>query len=389
MKSNPPREQTLASPHPGSPSGFLKGITIILPGLAIAALLAWLATWASDSVGTSVLGFARSPLSPVLMAIVIGLVISNVFTLPATLKPGLDFAIKRVLRLGIILLGIRLSLLDVVELGLIGIPIVVTCIVGGIAVTLLLARWLKLSPRLGLLIAVGTAICGVSAIVATSPTIEAKKEEVSYAVAVITLFGILATLIYPFFAHLVFGVDAIQAGLFLGTAIHDTSQVTGAALIFSNQYGLPRALDTATVTKLVRNVFIVAVIPLAALYAARSGMTTEQSRPDKNKLLNLVPLFVLGFLGMALVRSIGDLWLAAGGHAYGILDAASWKALYSWTQDAAIFLLTVALAGIGLTTRLGVLKGLGIKPMLVGLSAALAVGLISMVSIAILQQYLR
>lgn len=385
MKSNTSSSPSTLPQHSITDSRLSRWLGEVLPGLAVAILIAQIATSSSDFLGTAVLRFARSPLSPVLVAIVLGLVISNTITLPVALKPGLDFAIKKVLRLGIILLGIRLSLLDVVQLGLIGIPIVVLCILGGILITLTLSRWLKLPPRLGLLIAVGTAICGVSAIVATSPTVEAEKEETSYAVAVITLFGIVATLFYPFFAHLVFGTNAVQAGLFLGTAIHDTSQVTGAALIFSSQYNLPLALDTATVTKLVRNVFIVAVIPLVAMYAERSGMTTGSNTPDRNRLLHLVPLFVLGFLGMALLRSVGDLWLAYSGHAYSVFDAASWKAFYTWTQDAALFLLTVALAGIGLTTSLRVLRGLGVKPMLAGLSAAVAVGAISILVIKVLQ----
>lgn len=363
---------------------IFQGIGRALPGLAAAALLAGLATWASEYMGIALLGFAKSPLSPVLVAIVIGLAIGNLFRLPGALEPGLSLATKRVLRLGIILLGIRLSLLDVVELGLLGIPIVVLCTAGGILITLGLTRGFKLSPRLGLLIAVGTSICGVSAIVATSPTVQAKKEEVSYAVAVITLFGILATLVYPYFAHLVFGTNAVAAGLFLGTSIHDTSQVTGAALIFSNQYGLPRALDTATVTKLVRNVFILAVIPLIAIYAARQQLVSAPEGVKTNKLLNLVPLFVLGFLLMALVRSLGDIWLSSEGTAFGILDAASWKLVYTVLQDTATFLLTVALAGIGLTTSFRVLRGLGIKPLAVGLSAALAVGAMSIAAITLL-----
>ncbi len=384
MKSNMSSSPSVVPQSDLPASRLSRWLGDILPGLAVAILVAQVATASSESIGTTLLGFARSPLSPALMAILLGLVLNNTLTLPVALKPGLDFAVKKVLRLGIILLGIRLSLMDVLQLGLLGIPVVLCCIGGGIAITLALSRWLKLSPRLGMLIAVGTAICGVSAIVATAPTLDAKKEETSYAVAVITLFGILATLLYPFFAHLLFGADALAAGLFLGTAIHDTSQVTGAALIFSNQYNLPLALDTATVTKLVRNVFIVAVIPLVAIYAARSGMTAESAAPDKNKLLNLVPLFVLGFLGMALVRSIGDFWLASGSHAYFLFDANSWKAFYTWTQDAALFLLTVALAGIGLTTGLRMLHSLGIKPMLIGLSAALAVGGISLLVISIL-----
>ena len=100
-----------------------------------------------------------------------------------------------------------------------------------LGITALIGRWLKLPSRLATLIAVGTSICGVSAIVATGPAIEAEDEEVAYAVATITIFGILATFLYPYLAHALFGQNATAAGLFIGTSIHDTSQVTGAALI--------------------------------------------------------------------------------------------------------------------------------------------------------------
>ena len=104
----------------------------------------------------------------------------------------------------------------------------------------------------------------MSAIVATGPAIDAEDEEVAYAVATITIFGILATFVYPYLAHTTLWRQPVAAGLFLGTAIHDTSQVTGAALIFADVFSLPRGVDVATVTKLVRNVFMAFVIPFMA-----------------------------------------------------------------------------------------------------------------------------
>lgn len=164
----------------------------LLPGLLAAALLAWLSIWLSKFVGVTLIGFEKTPISAVMVAIVLGLITGNLVRLPATLKPGFAFSVKKVLRLGIILLGIRLSVFDVVRLSALGVPIVLFCIVSALFFTTRLNKWLGLPERLGTLIAVGTAICGVSAIVATSPAIDA-EEEVAYAVAVITIFGILAT----------------------------------------------------------------------------------------------------------------------------------------------------------------------------------------------------
>jgi len=165
----------------------------LIPGLIGVSILAWFSIWLGKFVGETLLGFDKSPISPVMLAILLGLIISALMPLPAFLKPGLSFSVKKVLRLGIILLGIRLTIFDVFRLGLYGIPIVVICIIGALVITTQINKWLKLPQRLGALIAVGTSICGVSAIVATSPAIEAEEEETAYAVAVITIFGLLAT----------------------------------------------------------------------------------------------------------------------------------------------------------------------------------------------------
>jgi uncharacterized integral membrane protein (TIGR00698 family) len=277
------------------------------------------------------------------------------------------------------MLGIRLSFIDALQLGLTGVPIVVGCILGALGITALIGRWLKLPSRLTTLIAVGTSICGVSAIVATGPAIDAEDEEVAYAVATITIFGILATFLYPYLAHTLFGRNAAAAGLFIGTSIHDTSQVTGAALILGDVYQLPRAVDVATVTKLVRNVFMALVIPLTALYTSRRA-TDRRSDAETGsgpKVTKLLPYFVLGFLLFALLRSVGDAGIQAGRQAFGLWDAAAWKGIHGWIKGWAVNLLVVALAGVGLNTSTRILRGLGIKPFLAGLVAALSVGGIS------------
>ena len=357
---------------------------LLLPGLLLAALLAWVSIRLCQWIGCSLLGFQKTPISSVTMAILLGLIVNNVIPLPKFLRPGFTFAVKKVLRLGIIMLGIRLSIFDVFKLGATGVPIVLCCIVGALLFTSLLSKWLKLPERLGTLIAVGTSICGVSAIVATGPAIDAKDEEVAYAVAVITIFGILATFVYPYAAYVIFGGNPVAAGLFLGTAIHDTSQVTGAALVFADTFSLPRGVDVATVTKLVRNVFMAVVIPFMALYYARKVGAQTGSERKGARFFKLLPLFVVGFLIVATVRSIGDAGINAGGQALGLWDSAAWKGICGFIKSWAVNLLVVALAGVGLSTSARILKGLGIKPFIAGLGAALVVGVISFLAISLL-----
>jgi uncharacterized integral membrane protein (TIGR00698 family) len=353
----------------------------LAPGLLLAIVLAWASIWLSEFIGVSLMKFEKTPISSVMTAILLGLIVSNIVRLPAIFKPGLSFAVKKILRLGIIFIGIRLSIFDVFKLGALGIPIVIVCIIGALLITSLINRWLKLPERLGTLIAVGTSICGVSAIVATGPAIDAEDEEVAYAVAVITIFGLIATLAYPYLAYAIFAGDPIKAGLFLGTSIHDTSQVTGAALVFADVFSLPKALDVATVTKLVRNVFMAAVIPLMAFYYTRKN--SGDSAGKRISVAKLLPLFIVGFLGFAVLRSIGDAGINAGGNAFGLWNAGAWKSIYSFFADWAVNLLVVALAGVGLTTRFSAFKGLGIKPFLVGLGAALIVGVVSFGAISL------
>lgn len=361
--------------------GPVQCVLVYAPGLVITGGLAWLSIWLSDYVGMSLMGFRKSPISAVMVAIIAGMLVGNVIRLPDAFRPGLTFAIKKVLRLGIILLGIRLSLLDVLRVGVLGVPVVVLCIAGALLLTTRLNNWLRLPERVGTLIAVGTSICGVSAIVATAPAIDAEDEEVAYGVAVITLFGLVAMLTYPYLSHVLFDANAIKAGLFLGTSIHETAQVAGAGLVYADVFQQPVALDTATVTKLVRNVFMAAVIPLMGLYYARRTATAGHRDVSVRKLF---PVFVLGFLGMAVVRSFGDLGIAASGHAFGVWDTARWAGMYSFLKEWAVNLMVVALAGVGMNTSFQMLRGLGIKPFVVGLGAALAVGIISLAAIGAL-----
>ncbi len=342
-----------------------------LPGLATSILLMLIALPVADGLGRLVLGLmgvegGSSPISGVLVAILLGLLARNLLPLPARLDAGIKLATTTVLRLGIVLVGIKLSFFDLLVLGAVGIPVVVTAIVTALVSVHWLAARLGLSQRLGTLIAAGTSICGITAIVSTAPAIEANEQEVAYAVANVALFGLLGMLTYPYLAHAVFSTPE-QVGLFLGTAVHDTSQVIGSALTYKEVYGADQALKVATVTKLTRNLFLAVVVPFLAWMHAR-----RQQRPgQKIDFKKLLPTFVLGFVAMALLRTIGD---ATWG------DGATWKAVTHQIGDVwgSKYCLGTALAGVGLSTRFSVFRGVGLKPFLVGFFAAALVGLTSM-----------
>ncbi|MEE3325785.1 MAG: putative sulfate exporter family transporter [Myxococcota bacterium] len=343
----------------------------LAPGLLLAGALALAGRAASEGLGGGLLGVESSPISPILIAILSGLLIRNTIGLPQVFERGLDLSIKRILRIGVALLGIKLSVFAVGGIGLSALPIVVACIGSALLVAGLATRLLSLPMRLGTLVAVGTAICGNTAIVATAPVIGASDDETSYAVGTITLFGLLALLFHPFIAHALFGSDALLSGIFLGTAIHDTAQVAGAGLLYDQQFSAPYALEAATVTKLLRNTFMILVIPLAALFYQRGQKTESRVRLG---LLKVVPLFVIGFVLMAGLRTWGDLGDAPFG---GVLDTEQWEGLISAVSDLSVICLTVAMAAVGLGTHLARLKVLGLRPLVVGLLAALAVGGVS------------
>lgn len=356
----------------------------LLPGvaLAVAIMLAalpladWMGAWVLRLQGIDPTGKA-SPISGVLVAILIGILVSNLIKLPDGLKAGIHFSVTKLLRLGIIFVGIKLSLLEVLKLGAWGIPVVALAIASGLVFVSWFNRWLRLPERLGTLIAAGTGICGVTAIVSTAPAIKAEEREVAYAVANITLFGLLGMFLYPYVAPLLLQTSE-QIGLFLGTAVHETSQVVGAALTYKEVFNDDVVLKAATVTKLTRNLFLAVVVPLLAFLYLRRQANSASSTVN---ITGLLPVFVLGFVAMAVVRSLGDLTLQSGGAAFGIFGGSTWKALTNQIGDlwGSKYLLGTAMAAVGLSTSFSVFKGVGVKPFLVGLMGALLVGVVGLV----------
>ena len=365
-----------------------------LPGILAAFVVMLAGFWLADRIGHAILAAqgltGSSPVSGVPVAIVLGLLLRNTLPLPPSLAAGLKFATTTILRAGIVLVGIRLSLFDVLKLGIAGLPVVLAAITTGLVFVTWFNNKLGLPPRLGTLIAAGTSICGVTAIVSVAPAIEADEREVAYAVANVVAFGLFGMLTYPYLAHWLLG-SSETIGLFLGTAVHDTSQVIGAALTYKQVYGDDVVLRVATVTKLTRNIFLAAVIPILTWQHMKSQAKTIGSGAVGLRISSLVPGFVIGFLLMAVVRSIGDWMVTSNGAAFGVWSATQWGSITKQLGDywASQILLGTAMAAVGLNTNFAVFKGVGLKPFAVGMAGALVVGAVGMMMAVIFGRFVH
>lgn len=356
-----------------------------IPGVIAAFIVMLAGFWLADQIGHAILAAqglsGSSPLSGVPVAIVLGLLLRNLLPLPPSLNPGLKFSTTTILRLGIVVVGIRLSVFDVLKLGIAGLPVVLAAITTGLIFVTWFNKKLGLPPRLGTLIAAGTSICGVTAIVSTAPAIDADEREVAYAVANVVAFGLFGMLTYPYFAHAMLPTSE-TIGLFLGTAVHDTSQVVGAALTYKQVYGDDIVLRVATVTKLTRNIFLAGVIPVLTWMHLKAGSkgSTGSTGSKAVRFSSLVPGFVIGFLAMAVVRSLGDWTLTSNGAAFGVWSAEQWGSITKSLGDywASQILLGTAMAAVGLNTNFAVFKGVGLKPFAVGMAGALVVGTVGL-----------
>ena len=349
----------------------------IFPGVTLALIFYLFSHGINNVLAIEIFGTPKSPISTVLIAILLGILMGNAFTPRPGMMVGLDFTQQYILKLGIICLGIRLSFEEFIKFGSIAIPLIVVCIVGVLILIKLLIKKVPISSKMSYLIAIGTSVCGATAIVATAPVINAKKTEIAYAIANITLFGVIAMIAYPYFAEWYFNNEDLKAGLFLGTSIHETSQVAAAGLIYDQQFNSPETLNVATVTKLIRNTFLVIMIPLFAFLYNRGEV--------KNKsysIFDIFPYFVLGFIGMILVRNVGDQIFSNENENYFI-----WMNTIEYLKISATTFLTMAMAAVGISINLSELKSMGYKPFVVGFIAAVTVGIISLIYIETLFKF--
>ena len=350
---------------------FFNKYLVVLPGILLAFILYSLSQGFNNIIGIELLGYSKSPISTAMLAILIGIFFGNFFKIRESFQKGLDFSREYLLKLGIICLGIQLKPFEFLDFGKIAIPLIIICIISVLIVIKLLIKKLKISTRMAYLISIGSTVCGTTAIMATAPVIKADKNEVSYAIANITLFGILSMLLYPYFANLYFDGNSLFAGLFLGTAIHETSQVAAAGLIYDQQFDSPETLNVATVTKLIRNTFLIVMIPLFAFLYNRGSV-----REKNYSIINIFPFFVLGFIAMIILRNLGD-------EVFSTYKNDIWIEIIDYIKFFSKIFLTMAMGAIGLSTNLKDIKIMGYKPFIVGFIAMLTVGIMCILTIEI------
>ena len=347
---------------------------VFIPGIILAFILYSLSQGFNNVIGIEFFGYSKSPISTAMIAILLGMIFGNIFKVRDSFQKGLDFTREYILKMGIICLGIQLKPFEFLDFGKIAIPLIIVCIISVLIVIKILIKKLKIPTRMAYLISIGSTVCGTTAIMATAPVIKANKNEVSYAIANITLFGIVSMLIYPYFANFYFEGESLLAGLFLGTSIHETSQVAAAGLIYEQQFNSPETLNIATVTKLIRNTFLIIMIPLFAFLYNRG-----QSYKKNYSILEIFPYFVLGFIGMIILRNIGD-------QVFISENNISWSDTVDVIKFSSKIFLTMAMAAIGLSTNLKDIKEMGYKPFIVGFISMLTVGIVCIITI---ESYLR
>lgn len=328
-----------------------------LPGLAFAVALAVAARLVYHATGDAV--------SPTLVAIAAGVLWRNAFGIGAWAGPGLEFAGQTLLRIGIALIGLRLTLTTLTDVSVVAIPIVLACVAVALLATLGIGRMIGVPAGLRRLLAAGTAICGCTAIISVAPLLRARQSDIGIALTCVVLFGSAAMIAYPWLAGAVFGADPRAAGMFFGSSIHDTSQVVGAALIYGEQFNAPDTVAVAGLTKFLRTLGLLVLVPGAAFLMARSDAAAAGGAKPRGWWRKALPVFVLCFIGLVVVRTVGD-GLAG--------DAGAWQALLRYTQQASEWLLLVGMAAVGLGVTFDHLRETGWKPIALAFGAATLTG---------------
>jgi uncharacterized integral membrane protein (TIGR00698 family) len=322
----------------------------LLPGLFLTITLAAVGFELRNLVGITAL-------SPLIMAIVLGMAFHNTVGTPSVCKPGVAFSMRRILRFAIVLLGLQLSLAQLVKVGTLGLALIAVTLVGTFIFTLWLGGRLGIDRKLAQLIAAGTSICGASAVIATNTVTRASDEDVAYAVACVTVFGSASMLLYPEMAGLL-QLTPHAFGLWAGASIHEIAQVVAAAFqngVASGHFG--------TIAKLSR-IMLLAPMILALGYLSARGMQRAKGDRGKRPTTQSVPMpwFVLGFIAMMLCNS------------FDLIPHAD----KTWLVQVTTFLLTVALAAMGLETDFGKLRAKGWKPLLLGAGSWLFISAFSL-----------
>ncbi len=296
------------------------------------------------------------PLS--LLSLILGIFFFNIFSLSSNVVEGREFIKKYILQLAIVLLGIKISLAQLWRVSIESIFIVIITILLVFLTYILIKKIWPTQKGLSKLLAIGTSICGVTAIMASSTILKSKNHDVAVAVLIVVLWGTIAVFTYPFFVELFFLTD-IAKGIFLGVSIHDTSQVLAAAMVHNDLHPNQKTLEIATITKIIRNLFLLVLIPLLIFFNKSPKNDKNKSQSVFVKIFNSIPLFVIGFILFIIFRSIMDLYF---------FDNERWIQFLVMFEKIISILFGLALTALGASIDLRKIFNQGYAAVLIGMT---------------------
>lgn len=328
-----------------------------MPGLFLAFGIAVVAYVINAILPSGLLGAT-------LIALLLGMLLNPIVMRTDSYDSGMNWTSKYVLRAGIILAGITLSFSQVIEAGKYALVLMVFTLATAFGVGYLCKKVFKINWKLASLLSISTAICGGTAVATLGPTIHAKNRDIAYAISATFLFDMITVIAFPWIGQWL-GLSDTSYGLWIGTAVNDTSSVVAAGYAFSDAAGV-----LATIVKLTRTLFIVPIVLIFSwIYAKKE---TPSQSAEKVNIKNIFPWFILGFLVVVGIRSTG--------------------VLPETTVDIVAFLskffLSMALAAIGLKTSFKEIAGVGIKPMVAGVVIDVSVVFVSLFAQAAILKYM-
>ena len=299
-----------------------------------------------------------------LIALLLGMLLNPLVCRYEVLDPGIAWTSKKILRAGIILAGITLSFPQVIQAGKYALILMVFTLATAFGVGYLCKKIFKINWKLASLLSISTAICGATAVATLGPTIRAKNRDIAYAISATFIFDITTVIAFPWIGRIL-GLGDTGYGLWIGTAVNDTSSVVAAGYAFSDAAGL-----LATIVKLTRTLFIVPVVLIFSWIYAKKEASQGVAKVNIRKIF---PWFILGFLAVVGIRSTGIVpdQIVAG------------------TAFLSKFFLSMALAAIGLNTSLKEVAGVGFKPMIAGVIIDISVVFVSLFAQAGILHYIK
>ena len=302
-----------------------------------------------------ILNISFLPLS--LLCLILGILFFNLFQFSEKILEGRDFIKKNILQLAIVLLGIKISFTQLASVSVQSLGIIIITILLILLTYLALSKLWPVQKEISKLLAIGTSICGITAIMASSSVLKSKDYDVGTAVLIVVLWGSLAVLVYPLFIEWYF-ISDLAKGIFLGVGIHDTSQVLAAAMVHGDLYQNNKVIEIATITKLLRSLFLALLVPSLFFFKNRIERNTSKSLSILGYIKNSIPLFVISFIILIIIRAIADNYY---------LNSITWINILEIFENVITILFGLALTALGASINLKKILSQGYVPIIIGM----------------------